>query len=184
MNVSINQKTEKMKKVIFVLIVCGLTHILNGQTDPVSRVFNKYAGAEGFTTVNISGDMLKMAARMDPQDEDLQAISKLEVVKILTQEHKTDEYKDLNFYDEIYNELDKSLYKELMVVKDQDEHVNMLVREDNGIISEFLLIVSSDDENVLISINGEIELSELDKLSGSIGQKHHDKLKEAGNCEH
>ena len=171
-----------MKKVIFVLIICGLTHLLNGQTDPVSKVFNKYAGAEGFTTVNIPGDMLKMLAKMDPQDKDLQAISKLQGIKILTQEDKTAGYEDLNFYDEIYNELDKTLYKELLIVKEQDEHVNMLVREDNGIIKEFLLIVSSNDENVLISIKGEIELSELDELSGSIGLKQSDKLKVASNC--
>jgi len=171
-----------MKKVILLSIICGLTHLINAQTDPVSRVFNKYAGAKGFTTVNIQGDMLKMLAKMDPQDEDLQTISKLEEIKILTQEDKTTGYEDLNFYDEIYNELDKTLYKELLVVRDQDEHVNMLVREDNGIIKEFLLIVTSDDENVLIHIKGEIELSKLDELTGSINLNNNGKLKVAGNC--
>ena len=166
-----------MKSVIFVLIICVLTQLANGQTDPVSKVFNKYAGAEGFTTVNITGDMLKMLAKMDLQDEDIQTISKLEGIKILTQEEKTAGYEDLNFYDEIYNQLDKALYKELLIVRDQDENVNMLVREDNGIITEFLLIVSSDDENVLINIKGEIELSKLDELSGSIDLKHQDKFK-------
>jgi len=146
-----------MKKVILLSIICGLTHLINAQTDPVSRVFNKYAGAKGFTTVNIQGDMLKM-------------------------EDKTTGYEDLNFYDEIYNELDKTLYKELLVVRDQDEHVNMLVREDNGIIKEFLLIVTSDDENVLIHIKGEIELSKLDELTGSINLNNNGKLKVAGNC--
>ncbi len=173
-----------MKKVILVLIICGLTHLVKGQTDPVSKVFNKYAGAKGFTTVNITGSMLKMLGRIDFEDEDLQAISKLEGIKILTQEDKTAGYEDLNFYDEIYNELDKTLYKELLVVVDQDEHVNMLVREDNGIITEFLLIVTSDDENVLINIKGEIELSKLGKLTGSIDLKHNDKIKVASNCHH
>jgi len=173
-----------MKKVIFVLIICGLTHLLYGQTDPVNEVFNKYAGAQGFTTVNISSDMLKMVAKMDPQDKDMQFISKLDEIKILTQETITAGYEDLNLYEEVYNKLDKSLYKELMVVREKDKHVNMLVREDNGIISEFLLIVSGNDENVLISIKGEIELSKLDELSGSIDLKHHDKLEAASKCQH
>ena len=47
-----------MKKLFFVLIICGLTHLLNGQTDPVSKIFNQYAGEEGFTTVNISPGMI------------------------------------------------------------------------------------------------------------------------------
>ncbi len=172
-----------MKKVVFVLIICGLTHLVNAQTDPVSEVFNKYSGAEGFTTVNIPGDMLKMVARMDPQNKDMEFISKLDAVKILTQETKTPGYEDLNLYEEVYRKLDKSLYKELLVVREKDEHVNMLVRENNGIISEFLLIVSGSDENVLISIKGEIELSKLGELSGSIGL-HQDKLEAASKCQH
>jgi len=168
-----------MKRLIFVLLVCALTNLLNGQTDPVSRIFNEYAGAKGFTTVDISGDMLKMAAQLNPENNDLKEISKLEGIKILTQEDKT-AYKDLNFYDEIYSQLDKSLYKELMVVKDKDEDVVMLVREENGIISEFLLIVSGIDENVLISIKGEIELGKIAELTGSLDIKCHDKLELAG----
>ena len=168
-----------MKNIIFILFVCCLTKLLNGQTDAVDRIFKEYAGAEGFTTINISGDMLKMLAKLDPDDADLRKISKLEEIKILTQENRT-ACKDLNFYNEIYNQLDKSLYKELMVVKDNDENVNMLFREDNGIISEFLLIVSSNDENVLISIKGEIELNKLDELSGSFNIKCQDKLELAG----
>ena len=157
-----------MKRTLFVLIICGLTHLLSGQTDPVSKIFNQYAGEEGFTTVNISPGMLKMLAKMDPDDKDLQKISGLTEVRILTQEGKEGRYKDLNFYEEIYNQLDKNLYKEMMVVREKDEHVNMLVREDNGVISEFLMIVTSDDENVLISIKGEIDLANLDELTGSI----------------
>jgi hypothetical protein len=184
MKVNINQKNKKMKKLIFALIICGLTNVLFAQTDPVNEVFNKYSGAEGFTTVNITGEMLKIAARIDNQNKDMQFISKLDEVKILTQESKTPGYEDLNFYEEIYKKLDKSLYKELLVVREEDEHVNMLARENNGIISEFLLIVSGDDENVLIRIKGEIELSELDELSGSIGMIQSDKLEAASKCQH
>jgi hypothetical protein len=173
-----------MKKVIFVLIISGLTHFVNAQADPVSKVFNKYAGAEGFTTVNIPGVMLKMAARMDPQNKDMEFISKLNEVKILTQETKTPGYEDLNLYEEVYKQLDKSLYKELLIVSEKDEHVNMLVREDNGIISEFLMIVSGSDENVLISIKGEIELDELGGLSGSIGPDQANMLEAASKCQH
>ncbi|UCH13961.1 MAG: DUF4252 domain-containing protein [Bacteroidales bacterium] len=157
-----------MKRVFFVLIICGLTQLLNAQSDPVSKIFNQYAEEEGFTTVNISPGMFKMLAKIDPDDKDLQKISELKEVRILTQEGKEGRYKDVNFYEEIYNQLDKSLYKEVMVVKEADEHVNMLVREDNGVISEFLMIVTSDDENVLINIKGDIDLAEIDRITGGI----------------
>ena len=103
-----------MKRVIFVLFVCALANLVKGQTDPVNTIFEKYAGTEGFTTVNITGDMLRMLAKLDPENNDLKELSGLEEVKILTQEDKTAGM-DLNFHDEIYSKLNKELYKELMV---------------------------------------------------------------------
>jgi hypothetical protein len=168
-----------MKKVIFVLFVCALTSLVKGQTDPVSSVFEKYAGTEGFTTVNITGDMLRMLGKLDPENKDFGELSKLEEIKILTQEDRSVN-KDLDFHDEIYSRLNKELYKELMVVRDNDEKVNMLVREENGTISEFLLIVSGMDENVLISIKGDIDMSKLGGLSKELDINFHDKLAKAG----
>jgi hypothetical protein len=167
-----------MKRVIFVLFVCALANLVKGQTDPVSTIFEKYAGTEGFTTVNITGDMLRTLARLDPENKDLKELSGLEEVKILTQEDKTAGM-DLDFHNEIYSKLNKELYKELMVVRDNDEKVTMLVREENGTINEFLLIVSGTDENVLISIKGEIVMSKLGELSEVVDKKFHDKLAQA-----
>jgi hypothetical protein len=168
-----------MKRVIFVLFVCALANLVKGQTDPVSSVFKKYAGTEGFTTVNITGDMLKMIKKLDPENKDLDELSGLEEIKILTQEDRSVN-KDLDFHNEIYSKLNKELYKELMVVRDNDEKVTMLVREENGTINEFLLIVSGIDENVLISIKGEISLSKLGGLSEELDMNFHDKLAKAG----
>ncbi len=168
-----------MKRVIFVLFVCALANLVKGQTDPVSAIFEKYAGTEGFTTVNITGDMLRMLAKLDPEDKDPRELSGLEEIKILTQEDRRAAM-DLDFHDEIYSKLNKELYKELMVVRDNDEKVNMLVREENGTIHEFLLIVSGTDENVLISIKGDIALSKLGELSEALDKNFHDKLAKAG----
>ena len=66
-----------------------------------------------------------------------------------------------------------------MVVRDNDEKVDMLVREENGIVHEFLLIVSGTGENVLISIKGEIVMSKLGELSEAVDKQFHDKLVQA-----
>lgn len=168
-----------MKRLIIVLFVCALANLAKGQTDPVSTVFEKYAGNEGFTTVNITGDMLRMLSKLYPENQDLNEVSKLDEIKILTREDRSIN-KDLDFHDEIYSKLNKELYKELMVVRDSDEKVTMLVREENGTIHEFLLIVSGIDENVLISIKGEIDMNRLGDLSDELDMNFHDKLAKAG----
>lgn len=183
-NSNINLKTGKMKKVILALFVLSLTNVLIGQSDPVNDLFDKYAGKDGFTTVYISKDLLQLAAKLDPEDEDLEAISKINQIKILAQEWATDETKGVNFYDEIFSKLDKSVFKELMVVMEKDAQVNMLVREDDGVISEFLLVVGNEGENVLISIRGIIDLDELDEISDKFDFKCADKLKLAEEHDH
>ena len=169
-----------MKKLVFALLVFSLTHVLNGQNDPVNEIFAKYSGIEGFTTVDISGDMFKMLAQLDSEDKDLEKFSKLSHVKVLAQEGKTAEFESLNFYNEIYKKLDKTLYKELLIVKEKDENVNILVRDEDGIISEFLIIVSGAGENVLVSIRGEIDFDDLDNISGTFNLKCPDNMKLMG----
>ncbi|MCK4989207.1 MAG: DUF4252 domain-containing protein, partial [Bacteroidales bacterium] len=58
-----------------------------------------------------------------------------------------------------------SEYQEMMVVKDQDEDVLFLAREENGKITEFLLIVSGGGEDVLIAIQGDIDLESISKIA-------------------
>ncbi|MBN1413995.1 MAG: DUF4252 domain-containing protein [Bacteroidales bacterium] len=169
-----------MKKIIvslmFVLASVYGTLVI-AQQDPVGKLFDKYAGQEGFTTVHITGDLLKMAAKCDPDDKDLQFLSNLTEVKVLAQEGIKDQTPGLNFHAEIWPYLDKSAYKELLIVKEKDQDVKMLARENGDVISEFLIIVSGVDENVLVQIKGSLNLKEMDKLSDSFDFKGFDQLK-------
>ena len=169
-----------MKNLILIITTLIFSITLFGQ-DPVNDVFNQYAGKEGFTTVNITGELFKMLVKMKADSTHCKNLStRIDEVKILAQEDGTKS--DVNFHDLIYNKLNKKDFKELLTVKESDENVNILAKESNGRIREFLLIVSGK-ENVLISIKGDILLSELDDLSDSIDLKGFEMLKmlEANN---
>ena len=55
-------------------------------------------------------------------------------------------------------------YKELMVIKEKDEHIKFLIREKKGIIKELLMIVKSTNESVIISIRGNLTMNDLQKV--------------------
>ena len=157
-----------MKRLFFIICFTGIAAAVFAQNKSIDRVFDKYAGQEGFTTVYISKYMFNMFADMDGvEDEDLdevkQVFGKLNGIKILASDEGSHE--GLNFYDEIMKDLPREQYEELMVVKDSESDVIFLAREENGIIVELLLIVSGDDDNVLIAITGEIDLNTIAKLS-------------------
>ncbi|MBN2274378.1 MAG: DUF4252 domain-containing protein [Bacteroidales bacterium] len=169
-----------MKKIIVSLMV-AITTVYStaviAQQDPVSKLFGRYAGKEGFTSVYVTGDMLKMASNCDPENQDLSFLSRLTEVRVLAQECAEGQSSELNFHAEIWPNLDHTAYKELLIVKEKDQDVKIVARENGDVITEFLIIVSGSDENVLVQIKGSINLNELDKLSDSFDIEGFDQLK-------
>jgi hypothetical protein len=168
-----------MKRLFFIICFIGFTTAVFAQNKSIDRVFDKYAGQEGFTTVYISKYMFSMFAKLDDvEDEELeevqQVFGKLNGIKILASEDGSPA--GINFYDEIMKDLPRKEYEELMVVKDSESDVVFLAREEGGVIVELLLIVSGDDDNALIAITGEIDLNTIAKLGSAMDIEGMDEL--------
>lgn len=135
------------------------------QKSAVDRVFDKYSGQEGYTTVYISSFMFNMLNSLEVDDPEYnefkKATSGISSIKILTQEGGG----SASFGEELLNLLPRSEYKEMMVVKDDEEEVLFLAREIEGIITEFLVIVSGGGEDALIAIQGNIDLESIASIA-------------------
>ena len=157
-----------MKKILVIsILVLGFSS-LYGQS-AVDKIFNKYAGKDGYTTVVINSFMFKFLSSIDVDDPEYQnfkkATSGIESIKILT----SDDAGSKGFARELLDILPRENYEELMVVKEADEEVVFLVKEENDRISEFLLIVSSDsDEDALIVITGDIDLETISSITSGL----------------
>jgi len=163
-----------MKNLVFGFAAIMLSIHVSAQ-DPVNDIFDQYEGKEGFTTVNITGELFKMMVEMDKSCKHQKNLStQINEIKILAQEEGFES--DANFHEMIYNKINRNDYKELLTVRESNEKVNILAKEEHGVITEFLLVVSGD-ENVLISIKGNIVLNELDDLAESIDMKGFEMLK-------
>jgi len=160
-----------MKRLLFIICFIGFATAILAQNKSIDRVFDKYAGQEGYTTVYISKYMFNMFRNLDgEEDEELEEVQKvlgkLNGIKILASEDENPE--GINFYDEIMKDLPRQEYEELMVVKDSESDVIFLARDEGGVIVELLLIVSGDDDNALIAITGEIDLNTIAKLGSAM----------------
>lgn len=160
-----------MKKLLILICIIGVSAHSFAQNKSIDRVFDKYSGMEGFTTVYISKYMFTMFSNLEGvEDDDMKEVQdvfgKLDGIKILAVDDPEALGKGINFYDEIMKDLPRNQYEELMVVKDSDSDVVFLAREEDGVIRELLLIVGGEgDDNALIAITGEIDLNTIAKLS-------------------
>ena len=167
-----------MKKLFFITAAICIASVLNGQTNPVDEMFNKYSEEEGFTAVYISGRMFSLFAGKGNENEE-NIMRRLKGIRILTVEDSSLN-KSLNFYTELNRKLDLSVYEELMVVKEKSEVTKFLIRQSGDIITELLVVSGGTGGNVLISIKGDLDLKSLSELSRSTGI---DELKELENIE-
>ena len=158
-----------MKRFILIILAVAFPAYLMAQNSAVEKLFNKYKGQDGVTTVQISPELFQMVKAMEIdeiEDHDI-PMEKITSVKILTIEDE-EGYEDVNFYDEIKNELNVDDFKEVMTVDDGGETVRIWMKVSENTQSEFLLIVGGD-ENVLIYITGAFNMSDLEGIAESMG---------------
>jgi hypothetical protein len=158
-----------MKRIILLVLFEAVFIVANGQNSAVDKLFEKYSGKEGYTTILISKYMFSMFSDVNPDNREFNdLVSNLTSIKILANDNDQSNY-GANFYKEITKNLPISEYKELMVVKEKDKEVTFLVKDVNGVIIELLLVVGGKTENVLICIQGEnINIKNIAKLSKSM----------------
>jgi Domain of unknown function (DUF4252) len=140
------------------------------QNKAIDELFDKYAGREGFTSVNINGGLLTLASWIEDDKETKDLLKELNHVRILAMDDHS--IGNVNFYNEIISDIPVKDYEELMTVKEKGQDVRFLVKQSNGMINELLMIVGGHD-NALISITGRIDPKNLSKVRGIIKTGEH-----------
>ena len=167
-----------MKRGLIILAMACFAGALFAQKDPVSAAFEKYDGKEGFTVVTLSGDMLNMFTKAAEEKHDTTFQSKITSLRILVREKDKSNVAVMpDFKTEVYDKLDKQIYKEMVTVKQSDQNVVILVKENGGRISELLLMVTGKDDNVLIQAKGDMLLKEMADLGGKCQMQGFEQLK-------
>lgn len=159
-----------------IFLTVGFTSTVVAQEDAISKYFSKYVDDERFTVVYISGKMFSMINKMelDLDDEEAQAVMSvvkdLKGLRILTTE--TDGAK---FYKEALQTINTKGYETLLEVREgNSENVKFLVKDSNSgsTLNELLLLVGGENEDfVLLSFIGNIDLSQVGKLSKAFDNK-------------
>jgi len=158
-------KQKIMKRVVLLILVVAFPAFIMAQNSAVDKLFAKYQGKQGITTVNISPELFQMVNAMGIEEIEEQdfPLDKVASVKILTIEDD-EGYENVNFYEEIKKDLDLNDFAEVMTVNDGSEVVRMWMKVDKETVSEFLLIVGGDD-NVLIYITGNFDMNDLEEIA-------------------
>lgn len=154
-----------MKKIIVVGAMMMMVAGAFAQGEAVSKFFSKYQSDDTFSQVTVSSKMFGLFTNMELEDKDdqevLDAISKLKGLKVLA---KDDARNARALYDEANKMLPKSDYEELMYVRDKDKDMRFFISEKSGKINELVMIAGGNDEFMLLTLFGEIDLKQISKI--------------------
>lgn len=164
-----------MKKLIILAFVALLPFMGMAQSAQIQSFIDKYAGKDGFTTINITPKMFELIASMglDLEDDEAQQVldmvSKLEGLKVLIYEGDGSGTSASTLWSEAKKSIPQNGFEELMTVNSEEESVRIVVKEKRkGVLDELLLTVSDNSEFVMVSLTGEIELAKIAALANTL----------------
>ena len=167
-----------MNKLFSLLMLLFFSVSMNAQVDAIDRFFEKYQDNEEFTMVYVSPKMFEMFATVagDELDAELKGLVKdLKGLKVLKTETNS-----LEIYKDAVKKIPTNEYELLMTARDDGQNIKILTKtKGEDVIEELLLLVGGNDEFILVSFVGNINLNDLAKIAGKMdidGVKHLEKL--------
>ena len=158
-----------MKKITLILASLVISVTMIAQESFINQYFDKYSDNEAFTKVTINQKMFSLFANFEGGTEEetnfMQAISKLDGLKILVADSIGNSAK---LFKLAAADINKAGYEELMSVTDAEENVKFSIKEKNGVVTELIMLVGGNEEFVLMSLYGEINLKDVSKIATSM----------------
>ncbi len=156
-----------MKKVMILAVALFLAPTVYGQIAP-DELFDQYSGKDGYRSIHITRHMFQLFADLDVDEEVKEFIgmaSSIERVKVLIAESDSaDSDRARELYKDAMRTLPISQYRELLVARESDQIIKMLVREEGKIVSEFLMLVNDEPIGIVLSLTGDIDLNQLVRI--------------------
>ncbi|MBK7653731.1 MAG: DUF4252 domain-containing protein [Flammeovirgaceae bacterium] len=157
-----------MKKLIIGAVMM-MAVAAQAQNDAIAKFFTKYQDDTSFSQVTVSGKMFNMMANLSgdtPEEKEMiQAISKIKGLRILS---KSETRNSRELYKEAIAMIPSKEFEELMSIRDKDKDMKFYTKESGGKISELVMVMGGNEEFMVMTIFGEIDLKEISKIGKAV----------------
>lgn len=167
-----------MKKlfVSLALLMFSLPMVVNAQETAMDKFYEKYAAEKGFTGVSVSPEMFEMFATMQVDDstnqmkEAHEMMKQLTGLKMLSYEPQPGVEK-FPLIEKAKKALNIKNYTEMMTVQDDGETIIFYVKKSDNKVSELLMTLQGEDQEVVLDISGNIDMKSIARLGQMMNMK-------------
>ncbi|MBX2842148.1 MAG: DUF4252 domain-containing protein [Flammeovirgaceae bacterium] len=170
-----------MKKSFIIAIVFILSEVISyGQSGSIDQFFDKYQGNDNLFTMNFSGNFLQSMFENESGEDDIeQAIKGIQDFRIISAKKELNSITTIEV-DNLRKRLKKERFEELIKIRNGKSKIDFMILEKNGIVTNFMMLVDDDDEFVVLSFQGEIDLDHIGEITKNMkidGMEHLKELK-------
>ena len=127
-------------------------------------------------------EFFKNADNAETDKEFNDATAGLNSIRILSVDSATNAKTNFNFGKELLSILPQNTYKELMIIKEGNQTITFLIREEDAKIKEFVMTIDGSPSPVLIYLEGDnMDLNQISKFSESMNIDGFENLKAVEN---
>ncbi len=164
-----------MRKILWMAALMCVTSLTNAQDKAIVNFYDKYKNMENATNLNLRGGALKLASSLSDDAEEAKLLRKVTQLCILTVENgklvSTSEYRKL------ISDLQRDPFEDLFAVRENGQYFQFLIREKEGTVTDVLVLVSSEVEFMMLSLEGALKFSDLKDLNIEVnGSEHFKKI--------
>lgn len=170
-----------MKKITFTFALLILTFVgiiplkaIDDYNPIVDAFFNKFEKKAGITKIEIGEEMFALMNESKKNKELINDLAGIEGLRILTYDpSELKQEEKINLYNEACSVFRGPVFKVILDLDDNETQVKMVVYKESEIkTTDFVMIVAEEDCSVtIINIYGDLDMSEITKLSNIMNLK-------------
>ena len=159
-----------MRQCIFIILSVLCPFLTMAQQNDIANFYEKYSDLENVNTLSLSGSILQFTVAEGDQ-KSKEAVNKISNMRLLHMEQgnkiaKQDIYK-------LYKNLRKDQFEDLIKVREGSSIIDIMIQEEKDVITNVLLIVNGIEDFIMISLEGRLDLNDLQHLDFDVEGGNH-----------
>lgn len=160
--------THAMKNLMITLCTVFAIGMVQAQQNAIEKHFGNYLQMDEVTKISVAGKVFQLAAYIETDDKDLDEMkdfaSTIESFQMIVGEDGIFSKSEFgSAMRKVENE-----YEELMSIQDKDGDFNFRIKEHNGIVKELLMVGYAENNLMILSLTGRMDLKQISKMGAKI----------------
>lgn len=151
-----------MRNFFLYCILAFLPGITIAQSSYINHFYNEYKSQAEVTNLNLGSFMIRLVGTFSEDQDAKKILKKVTHLRMLVMED--DNLVSSNDYTSLIKGIKSDEFEELIQIRDKGQRIDFFLREDGDTITDVLMILRGDDEFILLSLEGNLQFSDLNNI--------------------